>query len=179
MIPSRDECFLLLQRYEVPSHIIQHSEMVQKIALCLCDFLNRRGERLNAPMVEAASLLHDIAKWKTLNTGQSHAETGAQMVYQLGFFEVAEIIRQHVVLDEEHWEGPASEAGVVYYADKRVKHTAIVSLGDRFIDLKERYGRTRSAAAWLDELEKRCQILEANLFQRLTIAPDMLTSLIL
>jgi uncharacterized protein len=178
MIPSRDECFLLLRRYEVPPHIIQHSEMVKRIALCLCDFLNREGERLNGPMVEAASLLHDIAKWKTLNTGESHAQSGAQIIQQLGFFEVGEIIRQHVMLDEERWDGPVSEAAVVYYADKRVKHTDIVSLDDRFKDLIERYGRTRSAAAWLRDLEKRCATLEAHLFQRLPIAPEVLTSLI-
>ncbi len=178
MIPSRNECFLLLQRYDVPPHIIQHSEMVKKIALSLCDFLNDRGGRLNGPMVEAASLLHDIAKMKTLHTGESHAHSGAQIIQELGFIEVAEIIRQHVVLDEEHWDGPVSEAAVVYYADKRVRHTEIVSLVDRFQDLKERYGRTRSAVAWLSDLEKRCFLLETHLFQGLPIGPEMLTAFI-
>jgi uncharacterized protein len=152
--------------------------VVQKIALSLCGFLNDRGERLNGPMVEAASLLHDIAKMKTLHTGESHAQSGAHIIQGLGFIEVAEIIRQHVVLDEEHWDGPASEAAVVYYADKRVKHTEIVSLGDRFQDLIERYGRTRSAVAWLSDLEKRCQMLESTLFQNLLPSPDMLATFI-
>ncbi len=178
MVPSRNECFLILAQHEVPEHVIQHSRMVQKIALSLCDLLNRDGGQLNGPMVEAGSLLHDIAKMKTLHTGESHARAGAQMVEQLGFREVAEIIRQHVFLDEEHWEGPVREAAVVYYADKRVRHTEIVSLADRFQDLKERYGRTPSAAAWLDDLEKRCELLETQIFRNLPITPDRLVEVI-
>ncbi len=176
MIPSRKECFLLLEQYNVPEHIIQHSQMVQKVALSLCLLLNRQGENLDCAMVEAASLLHDIAKIQSLDTGTGHDRAGAHLLHQLGYPKIAEIVRQHVVLDDEIWDHPFTEVALVYYADKRVKHTQIVSLAERFQDLQERYGRSPSSATWLSDLGRRCHQLEAAIFQRLPVSPDMLNS---
>lgn len=178
MIPTRDECFALLQEYEVPEHIIQHSRVVHGVALYLCRALIRRGEKLDQALVEAGSLLHDITKMKSQETGESHPRSGALLLWRLGYPEVAEIVRQHVVLDDGISPGQVAEAALVHYADKRVKHTTIVSLEERFQDLKERYGKSPAALAWLEDLEAKSFVLEGQIFQKLPVKPESLASVV-
>jgi uncharacterized protein len=83
-------------------------------------------------------------------------------------------VRQHVVLDPQPPEGPIGEAAVVHYADKRVKHTAIVSLRERFQDLKERYGKTPAALTWIENLERETLELEERIFKGLSVSPESL-----
>ena len=177
MVPDAGECYALLEKYKVPPHIVQHSRVVHDVALCLCQMLNRHGEKLDQARVEAGSLLHDIAKMEGLNTGESHPRAGALLLSRLGYPEVAEIVRQHVVLDDGTSQNHITETAVVHYADKRVRHTTVVSLGERFRDLKERYGKTSSALAWLEDLEEKSLLLEERIFQRLPIKPGSLNSL--
>lgn len=100
MIPTPNECCALLQAYKVPEHIIRHSRVVHRVALHLCQELNQQGEKLDQAEVEAGSLLHDIAKMEGLHTGEKHSQAGAILLGRLGYPEVAEIVRQHVVLDD-------------------------------------------------------------------------------
>ncbi len=179
MVPRTDECFILLKKYKVPEHVIRHSRVVHGVALSLCQVLTRHGEELDQALVEAGSLLHDISKMKSLNTGESHPQAGALLLLRLGYPEVAEIVRQHVVLDEGTPQGPITEAALVHYADKRVKHTTIVSLSERFRDLKERYGKSSAALAWLEDLEAKSLLLEERIFQKLPIKPESLAHLCL
>jgi putative nucleotidyltransferase with HDIG domain len=177
MVPGVDECYALLKKYGVPPHIVQHSRVVHDVALCLCLMLNRHGEKLDQARVEAGSLLHDIAKMEGLHTGESHPRAGALLLSRLGYPEVADIVRQHVVLDDGTPQSHITEPTVVHYADKRVRHVTVVSLAERFRDLKERYGKTSSALAWLEDLEGKSILLEERIFQRLPIQPDSLNSL--
>lgn len=142
------------------------------MAMFLCRELNRQGERLDPSLVEAASLLHDIAKMASFKTGENHSQAGARLLRQQGFGEVAEIVRQHVVLDSGENLGRITEAALVYYADKRVQHTRLVSLGERFQDLRERYGKTPEARARLDSLEAETHLLEKRIFQKIPILPE-------
>jgi len=178
MIPTRDECFALLQEYEVPEHIIQHSRVVHGVALYLCRALIRCGEKLDQALVEAGSLLHDITKMKGRETGESHARSGALLLWRLGYREVAEIVRQHVVLDDGILSGRVREVALVHYADKRVRHTTIVSLEERFQDLKERYGKSPAALTWLEDLEANSFALEGQIFQNLPVTPESLASVV-
>ncbi len=174
MIPTPEDCFLLLRKFEVPQHVVDHSRTVHAIALFLCRILNRSGERLDEGMVAAGALLHDVAKVIALGTLESHAAAGARLLTESGFPEVAEIVRQHVILDPGPGEGPIREAEVVHYADKRVKFTAIVPLAERFQDLKQRYGKTPEALAWLEKLEAGCFFLEERIFGGIPIGPEAL-----
>jgi putative nucleotidyltransferase with HDIG domain len=177
MVPKTEECFLLLKKFEVPEHVIEHSRSVHGVALCLCHLLNRHGERLDQALVEAGSLLHDVAKVRALGTGGNHAQAGARLLGELGFPEVAEIVRQHVVLDAATHHGGITEAEVVHYSDKRVKHTTIVPLVERFRDLKKRYGKSPEALAWLEDLERQSLLLEERLFQKIPVLPEALSEI--
>ncbi|MBM4332541.1 MAG: HDIG domain-containing protein [Deltaproteobacteria bacterium] len=174
MIPTPSECFNLLQAHNVPEHIVQHSRVVHRVALYLCQNLNQQGERLDPAQVEAGSLLHDIAKMDGLQTMENHSQAGALLLSRLGYPEIAEIVRQHVILDDGALQVQINEAAVVHYADKRVKHTSVVSLAERFRDLKERYGKNSAALSWLEDLEQRTMELEKRIFQGLSIGPGSL-----
>ncbi len=177
LIPTKEDCLSILKVHQVPEHIVRHSLTVHKVALFLCQAMNRHGAKLNQALVEAASILHDIAKMDGLNSSRSHSRDGALILNRLGYPEVGEIVRQHVVLDPPPRDGCISEASIVNYADKRVKHTQIVSLQERFIDLKERYGRSPEAMAWLEKAEGLSLALERCLFAQLPFGPERLDSL--
>jgi len=177
MVPTLKECCALLQAYKVPEHIIQHSRVVHRVALHLCQELNHQGEKLDQAVVEAGSLLHDIAKMEGIHTGENHSQAGAILLKRLGYPEVAEIVRQHVVLDDGTPPNQITEAAMVHYADKRVQHTSVVSLKERFQDLKERYGKNPAALSWLEALEKKSLALEKRIFEKLSIKPESLISL--
>jgi hypothetical protein len=66
---------------------------------------------------------------------------------------------------------------VVNYADKRVRHDRIVSLSERFVDLKERYGKSQRSFERLNDLEKGTFELEEKIFSILEINPADLQSL--
>ena len=178
MIPPVEECLQLLKKSHVPEHVIEHSRKVCEIAACLGRLLNRQGAGLDEGMIAAASWLHDIAKMDGLSRGENHSTAGADLLKNLGYPEIAEIVRQHVKLDTETYQGEIGETVLVHYADKRVKHTALVSLEDSFRDLKERYGKHPAAREWLEDLEKQTKELESRIFRRLAISPDRLRSLV-
>jgi putative nucleotidyltransferase with HDIG domain len=95
-VPSIDQCYKLLEEYNVPDHIIQHSEMVCKVAVFLADKLNEHGENLGIPEIEAAALLHDMTKMEGIITRQDHAETGKRLLAGLGFKRIGEIMAEHI-----------------------------------------------------------------------------------
>ena len=170
MIPTPKQCLAIWKAHRVPEHIIRHSQIVYQIALYLGQELNKKGEELNLDQIAAAALLHDIAKIEEYD----HARAGAELLTRLGYPEIAEIVRQHVILDQQKIE-QISEAEVVHYADKRVKHTAIVSLAERFNDLRARYGKTPEALAWLNQLEETTAALEKRIFQRIGGDPQAIS----
>jgi putative nucleotidyltransferase with HDIG domain len=143
-IPTAEECISMLIRHRVPDNIIRHSVQVARVAVWICDLANSKDEAmLLTPLAEAASLLHDIAKMDAIKNGGEHALMGQTIVEQAGYHEVADIVRQHVRLDKPVSEFEnITEAMVVFYADKRVKHDEIVSIRVRYDDLLERYGST-------------------------------------
>lgn len=173
-IPTCGQCLNLMERTRMPPHIQRHSMLVARIALCLGRLLNRNSLRLNLELIEAGALLHDIAKARSLLTGERHHVLGAGMVKEWGYSALAPIVREHVSLESEWLERPITESLVVNYADKRVKHDQIVSLKDRFDDLIERYARTAEHQIHLQQkLELFIQV-ERKIFDHLSITPDEL-----
>lgn len=168
------ECLHILQRVNLPAHIVAHSFQVARCAVTLARHLNNNSHRLHVDLVCAGGLLHDIAKDVSLKTGENHAHLGAAMLEQMGLSLVAPIVRDHIVLDERMLEAPFSESVVVNYADKRVKHEAIVLLDERFEDLLVRYGTTPERKAHLQRRWKLYQALERKLFAHTSIKPEHL-----
>ncbi len=114
---------------------------VMNVSLAIMDNL-KSGVSVNRDLVIAASLLHDIAKTKSLETKEQHDVSGGALLRELGFPRTAEIVEQHVSIHNLRLEGMLEEREIVYYADKRVLHDTIVTVEERVHDLVRRYGAT-------------------------------------
>lgn len=172
-IPTREQCLALMEKYNVMEHVGQHCRKVAEVALFIGNQLVATGRILNIPLMEAAALLHDITKTEALERGENHAETGANLLEKLGFSAVADIVRQHVRLSEPVKGTSITEAQVVNYADKRVLHTTVVSLKDRFDYIHKKYGHGDIAIiSRINHTEKKTRGLEEKIFSTLPIKPE-------
>ena len=170
--PSATTCRRLLVEHAVPDHIRRHSAQVARVARQMGEALRKRGEKIDVGLVEAAALLHDIAKAPCIESRLDHAAEGGRVLRELGLPAVATIVERHVHLGPWDPRGPATEAEVVNYADKRVLYEEVVSLEVRFRDLIMRYGKGRL------EFEERIrrnwatmEAVEVKLFRALPIGP--------
>ncbi len=170
-IPDSDTCFELLRRYAVPEHIVAHSRQVAGISLFLGECLGDEKICFAPQLLLSAALLHDIAKMESVENGRDHAALGAEWLGREGYPEVAEIVLNHVLLDTD-LDGPIVAKEIIYYADKRVRHTEIVSVRERLRDLRQRYGVCSASMGRLAELEHLTLDVEKKLFAPLKIKPE-------
>ena len=173
-IPKREQCLSLLDDMDMPEHILAHSELVCKVALLLTDCLGAAGIRLDRPLVNASALLHDITKPRSFTTGENHSKTGGEYLTGLGFPEVGEVVRQHVILDAYFAADTPTEAEVVNYADKRVLHDKIVSLDERMQYILQRYAKNETHIQILNTVWEQTTLLEKRLYAYLTFTPRQL-----
>jgi putative nucleotidyltransferase with HDIG domain len=177
IVPDRNECRMLMEQHGMLDNIVAHSLEVSKVALFLSEGLNQKGQRIDLRLVEAGALLHDIAKTGCLRTKEDHTQAGYRLLKQMGYERVGRIVGQHVWLDGEGDPFSVSEEEVVNYADKRVRHDQIVSLEERFVDLRQRYGKDDRSIAYLERMEKAILGVEAKIFQILGSDPHGLSCL--
>jgi hypothetical protein len=76
---------------------------------------------------------------------------------ELGFPRVAEIVEQHVIIQNINLQGRLEEREIVYYADKRVLHDTIVTIDERVHDLIQRYGTVEEIRNLI--LQNKSQVL--------------------
>ena len=133
-IPSRKECLDILKNNGTPSNIITHSETVCKVAEDIVKNLIKKGIKVNKGLVAAGALLHDVERHK-----DNHVFRGVELVTKLGYPEVAQVMLRHTLYQIKNNEPKTIEEKIVFYADKRVKNDEIVSMEERYRDLKERY----------------------------------------
>lgn len=166
-------------------NIRRHSFMVARVA----DILLRELNRTQLPAlpvrdhVITGALLHDIAKTKCLQEDCRHAEVGAEICHELGYPHIAEIVLNHVILQnfekQKYQNGEFGAIELVFYADKRVRHDEVVNLDSRLEYILDKYALSNP------EYEKRilinfnlCRELESHIFSRLIIEPDDITDLL-
>ena len=170
--PSTVTCRRLLVAHNVPTHIRRHSAQVARVARRIAEALHAQGESVDVGLIEAAALLHDIAKAPCLESHRDHASEGGRVLRELGLDAVAAIVERHVHLGDWNPRGPVTGSEVVNYADKRVLYIRVVSLPERFRDLIVRYSQGRT------DLEERIrrnsatmEAVEAKIFGRLPFGP--------
>jgi uncharacterized protein len=177
VFPSKEECFELMDQSGMLDNIITHSLEVAKVALFLSRELNRRGQRIDLALVEAASLLHDIAKTECLRTKEDHAVAGCRLLKGMGYEKLGEVVAQHIRVATKGDPLWVTEEEIVNYADKRVEHDRIVSLEERFRGLRERYGRGQDSLKQLEALQRGTYEIEAKIFSILEMDPTDLAHL--
>ena len=172
-IPSVEKCIKLMEEYEMPEHIKAHSFKVKDVAVYLAKELNKKGESLDVKLVETSALLHDLGKIHCVNTEDRHDHFGADLLRQLGYDRIAEIVKNHVDLEKNYKKIVEDE--IVNYSDKRVMHDKIVTLTERIEDIKERYN---SEIEKIHVTAKKAYRLEKKIFKNLDFFPDDLVDLI-
>jgi putative nucleotidyltransferase with HDIG domain len=140
-IPSKEKCDALMVQYSMRPNIVAHSIQVMNVSLAITNNLEN-GMAVNRDLVIAAALLHDITKTRSLTTNERHDISGGELLRELGYTSVAEIVEQHVVLQNVNLKGALEEQEIIYYADKRVNHDKIVTIDERVHYLIQRYGST-------------------------------------
>jgi len=76
---------------------------------------------------------------------------------------------------------PISEEELINYSDKRVMHTSVVTLSERFVDLQNRYGFKSLDTKIINRmrmLESETYTLENKIFSKLNFTPKELPSFI-
>jgi len=147
-VPTERECAALLRktfgdREEVPAHCRQ----VSRVAVKLIAALEEKGVHVQRELVEAAALLHDIARGRA-----DHATVGAEMLRAMDYPRVAEIVAVH--MDLEGVSGYVSPESIVYLADKLVQGDRCVALDERFSAKMARFGSNPDAR---EKIERRLQ----------------------
>ena len=158
-IPDKARCLDLLREAGVPQTVVLHSLAVAGVAAGLTARLNACELHLNARLVSAAALLHDIAR-----AGHDHARAGddharsarpgasrgrprlrrartrprrRELLGDLGYRRVAAVTVRHMDLPHEALGTPdeaqplPDEAQIVYLADKLVQGAQVVALQER------------------------------------------------
>lgn len=170
-IPNEKKCLELLRKYNVPEHIIAHSILVAKVADFIAEKLNDKGEdkgiSVNAGIVHAAALLHDIDKIITLNKG-THSIEGFKILKTEGYEEVGKIVLKHVLRESEDICPTTWEEKIVFYADERVKHNKITSVEERFDDIMKRYNNYRENIILTHKFTKK---IEKEIFNIIQMKP--------
>lgn len=134
--PSKEECLAILAKNKTPLNVVEHCKAVCGVAEEIARDLIKKGIKLNKKLAIAAALLHDIEREK-----KEHVTEGANLIKKMGFPEVAEVMRKHSLhdIDNPDQQPKTWEEKIVFYADKRAKGSKIVSMEERFMDLKKRY----------------------------------------
>jgi hypothetical protein len=122
--------------------------------------------------------LHDITKTRSFKTKENHAETGGQLITELGYAEVGSLVRQHVRLDEYPRRVSLGEAQIINYADKRVLHEKVVSLGKRAEYILEKYTKVPEDRQRVHRLWQKTREIEDEIFGALSFSPEDLNDLI-
>lgn len=143
-IPDDAECLSLLGAFRAGPEITAHCLAVADVAWRLTLALNDLGAGLDAPLVRAAALLHDLAKGRP-----DHAREGARILEGLGLPRVAAAMASHPDLLVPN-DAPLSETELVYLADKLVQGDRIVSLEERFSTKLARSGPTAGDTARME-----------------------------
>ncbi len=141
-IPTRRECLALIRHVlPIPANILAHSLMVAALARVMGDLLNQHGGLFDLALLEAAGLVHDIARLEP-----HHGPRGAAILTNLGFDEVAEVIAPHSDMEVAPHD-PITHQEILFLADKYMQGDQPASLTDRYQAKMEQYGITPHAQA--------------------------------
>lgn len=138
--PSAADCETLLVWARTPEASAAHSRVVARVAQRIALMLKGAGHTIDADIVLAGGLLHDIAKGRP-----RHPLCGARMLCSLGYPAVARTVLTH---NDPPKEAVAAldERALVFLADKMVIGTSVVGIDARFQRAFERFGADPAAA---------------------------------
>lgn len=135
--PSRQECLQLLKDYKTPEHVVRHCMAVSETAVTIGRALNEHGYHLDLELIQAAGLIHDIARVE-----EEHWEKGYELAHSLGYEAEANIIKVHMRYS------PFSPI-------EKVNETDLVCLGDRLVREDEYVGLDKRMEYIINKAKKQ------------------------
>ncbi|MBU0662076.1 MAG: HD domain-containing protein [Candidatus Diapherotrites archaeon] len=169
-LPTKEESLEMLRDSGNPANIIEHCMKVNDVANYVASMLRDSGVDIDLEVVDRASLLHDVAKYKAIeaNGDVKHGNEGYKILKEAGYPALGKIIKKHA-LDEILVGGIKTwEEKVVYYADKRVNGDKVVSLAERFNYLRGKYGKVSMGILMLiNTCEPAVYRLEREIFKQI------------
>ncbi|MEI6448560.1 MAG: DVU_1551 family NTP transferase [Actinomycetes bacterium] len=133
-VPGPAACRELLARLGTPAPVVAHSVAVANVAGRLGAALRASGVCLDQDLLDAAALLHDVAR-----AAPAHAAAGAAVLDAEGYPRVAAAVRYHMRLPGPPPDLPG-EREVLYLADK-------LTVGGRTVALDGKRARAEALFA--------------------------------
>ncbi|NLT47153.1 MAG: HD domain-containing protein [Clostridiales bacterium] len=155
LIPSEETCMELLKTYGTPPHVVRHCIAVKETAMRMAKALNENGENLDLSLVQAAALLHDIAR-----TEENHGVKGAIIAEKHGYHQVAKMIKCHMFYATNPYKNNINEQDLLCLADRMVKENKYVGLDNRM-----QYVLDKLIAAGIDTERVRHRMEENRLIK--------------
>jgi len=152
----------------MPQNLIEHCKAVAAVAIAFAKKLNAEGALLNEDLLYIGALLHDVAKGV-----ENHELAGMQILQDLGFEKLAEIVGCHRSTPAPENE-KLTEKELVCLADKFIKGTAKFSLKYRFEEKLKRYAGDQEALASIRQRYKESTGLYNLVEQQLGSSPGEL-----
>lgn len=158
--------YKLYKKYHTPAHVIKHMEVVADLAQQLALNLIKKGKKIDLRRVAEISLLHDLLKHKSFkNKKINDVKLTSVALKLLGRKDLVKSVltQQFEAIINPRIAPKTLEEKIVYYADKRVKHSEIVPLRERFRDGRIRYWQNKPAPLIVSKIEKKIFALEKEL----------------
>ena len=172
-LPSRAECIAWLKELKMPENILAHVMQVNRIAVFIAKKLKQKGFAVDVDLVDRASILHDIDKHLTLETG-GHGFVGKELLEKKGHPKLAEFCVSNLLTFVLDHKLPSIEHEIVFYADKRANGDKIVSLNERFEYFAKRYGsKSPQALERIMKTKPFCIGLEKELLSPIGVSPGL------
>jgi len=159
---TEKEVVQLYRKYKTPVHIIEHCKVVDFVARKITNGYIKKGIDIDYESLHFACLLHDIFKvmdfklekkyakiqkeLKLEYPNMDHCQAAYSMLMKIGEPIIAKIVKKHdfkAIIEKENMPFTLEEK-IVTYADKRVLHSRIVSLNERFEDGEKRYDQSNN-----------------------------------
>lgn len=175
MIPTRAAATAFWDTYNLPDAKRGHCALVARVAQVFAHALTAKGIPVNADLVAAAALLHDIDKSVPKLPGERHPDGAVRILTDEGMGEVAALVRTHplhAIVDPALF--PTSwEQKILYLADKMVKQE-VVGVDGRFA-LWRAESLPPQAIAILDACYPKVKALEKEFTDILGLTPQEMT----
>lgn len=174
-----------------PLHVQQHMKCVAEVAVLIAQKIKKQGHRIHVSQVRQLALVHDLMKAIAFKNMKSTSFIKPPTKADLMFWEkmrkkhnghdveaTSRILKTHKeiwlahavrsqqfdAITSKKYPLTTLEEKVVYYADKRVAHSAIVSLKERLQEGYRRYNGKKPKSQKVKSIELAIHMLEEEIF---------------
>jgi len=173
--PGWNTCHTWMSDRALPHSLVLHCYSVAAVAYLMAIWLRQNGEEVDPVLAHRGGLLHDLAKVSSAGPGTppaNHGERAARLLTTYGQPELAQIARRHMLFSLNNpEERPQSwEEKVVYFSDKLVEGSGVVTFEERLEALRRRYQMEESTHP-ISEIVPALENLQAEICQAIHLSP--------